>query len=219
MRVGFTLIETITAITLTAIVVTLAGTALGAASDARDRSELHQGTLEAESRFRVQLTDMLRHAPRADAVQEPMLQITPDGMAGGGSTVVFLSQGVVQPFGTGAIWRVTLSGGIDGVSMRAEPIASADVSATIQGELYSVLPHLRSVRALVLEADANTSANASWRTDWPVQQSRPAVMRLDFVPVEIARDARDAAGLVPRAPLVVDLDPVRAPFTATGARP
>ena len=105
-RRGFTLIEVVVAITLTAIVLAIAAAALGAATSARARIETHQHSLEADSRMRALLSDMLRHAPAGDAVNEPMLRIERDGP--GEPTLVFLSTGVREPFGTGAPWRVTV---------------------------------------------------------------------------------------------------------------
>lgn len=192
-RCGFTLIETITALTLTAIVISIAAAAIGAASDARDGVRQHQATLEAEARWRALVTDMLRHAPSADAVDEPLLRVatTPDE-----NQVTFLSTGVVQPFGTGRIWRVVLRGSPAGVVLDAEPIGRGpQVSA-----LHTTLAHLRLRDIAVREGGANTEG---WRSDWPIERSRPALLRLTFVNENGA----------PAPPLIVSLSPL------DGARP
>src|SRR5688500_14256601 len=89
-RTGFTLVEIITDIGRTAIVVTIAVIALSTATDARATIDEHAVTLEAEAGWRAMVTDMLRHAPASDAVSEPLLSIGQDG-----HVLVFLSQGVV----------------------------------------------------------------------------------------------------------------------------
>ena len=167
---GFTLVETITALTLTAIVITIAASALASAGDARARIEQHQRTLEAESRWRAAVTDMLRHAPRADAVDEPLVRVS---RAGGGAVLTFLSVGVVQPFGTGRIWRVTIAADSAGLQLDAEPIGTGRPAA----RLHTVLPHIRGFDVAVLES---ATAPAIWRGDWPVERSRPALLRLSF---------------------------------------
>lgn len=211
-RAAFTLIEVITAITLTAIVLTIAGTALAAASDARATIERHQQTLDAESRWRARVTDMLRHAPPADQVNEPLLRITRSPEVG--TTLVFLSRGVMQPFGTGPIWRVTLSGGPSGVSLDAEAIGRG-ARAT---RLHTMLPHLTTLDVAVLEQNAGGAP--AWRLDWPVERTRPALLRLDLGAVasgSAQESTRANARAVP--PLLVNLAPL-VPFnTVSNVQP
>lgn len=217
-RAGFTLIEVITAIALTAIVTAIASAAVASASDARATTLRHQLTLDAESRFRVVLTDMLRHAPAADAVNEPLLRITPhegvtigdvaDGDvtnddvtgANGDMQLVFLSQGVSQPFGTGRIWRVTVRPGANGIELLAEAIGRGDPLVPLR----TTLPHRRRLRVAVLEAAA--AGTSQWRNDWPVERSRPALVKLTL---------EGSPGTMPAAPLVVDLSPLALPAGVT----
>ena len=56
---GFTLLEVILALTLTAVSVSIAGSALRTATVARDRVADHRDTLEREARMRSMLTDLL----------------------------------------------------------------------------------------------------------------------------------------------------------------
>lgn len=184
-RRGFTLIEVITALTLTAIVVTIAALALGAARDAGASVARHQGTLEAESRWRAAVADMLRYAPRADAINEPLLRI--DNSAAG-SRLVFLSQGVVQPFGTGRVWRVAVWESVDGVQLDAEAIGRGPALAP----LHTTLTHLPHLVVSAFENDGGIA----WRSDWPVERSRPAMVRLAF-------PAADGTAMAP--PMLVSL--------------
>lgn len=168
--------------------ISIAAAAIGAASDARASVRQHQETLEAETRWRALVIDMLRHAPGADAVDEPLLRI--GALPDGNPYVTFLSTGVLQPFGTGRFWRVTLGGSAAGVSLDAEPIGRGPQATT----LHTTLSHLR-LRDI---SARDEYAGDGWRRDWPVERSRPTLLRLGFA------DARGA----PVAPLIVTLSPL-----------
>jgi prepilin-type N-terminal cleavage/methylation domain-containing protein len=185
-RRGFTLLEVLVAIALTAIVTAIAASALDAARRASDAVTRDRETAEADARVRALLTDMLRHAPTADAVDEPLLQLGPD------APLVFLSRGVVQPFGTGRTWRVTLHGDSSGVSLDAIAIGRGLPLPA----LHAALPQYAGFAASVLEGSA--SSGRAWRTDWPLQRARPALLRIAF------RGRGD--GATPASPLVVALE-------------
>jgi general secretion pathway protein J len=176
-RLGFTLLELLIALVLTAVAVTIAGSALRTASIAGARVEAHRDTLEHDARLRATLTDMLRHAPSAESVEEPLLQIDQD--AAGSARLTFLSTGVRPPYGTGDIWRVTVSVSAAGLVLDALPIgASVDGTA-----LHSVHPSVTALSIRVLEQatpQAGAVASAGWRRDWPLGTSRPAMIAFDF---------------------------------------
>ncbi len=192
-RRAFTLLEVITAITLTAMVLGVAGAALGAATSTRSTILSHQRTLEAEARLRSTLTDMLRHAPSPESVAEPLIRIerTPRGDV----RLVFLSVGVREPFGTGPTWRVTVSVADDGLTMDAVAIGRDRNEA----HLRSVVAGVDSLQVDVLEPTRAGDA-ARWRRDWPLERSRPTLVRLRF-------------GTSPAAapPLIVALAPLEVP--------
>lgn len=191
-RPGFTLLELLIALVLTAVAVTIAGTALRAASTAGARVDAHRETLEQDARLRATLTDMLRHAPTAESVEEPLLQIVQD--PAGRARLTFLSKGVRPPYGTGDIWRVTVFVSTAGLVMDALPIgASRDATA-----LHSVHPGVTTLAVRVLEhvpAETGNIATAGWRSDWPLNTSRPAMIAFDF-------------GKGANPPLIVALDPL-----------
>ena len=191
-RRAFTLIEVITAITLTAIVLGIAGGALSAAGATRTTVLRHQRTLEAESRLRATLSDMLRHVPNAEAVNEPLLRIVRD--VRGNAALVFLSNGVREPFGTGHAWRVTLSVAAGGLVMDAVAIGRNRSDAL----LHTTVPGVDTLQIDVLE-EARLGEAAQWRGDWPLERTRPALIRVRF-------------GTAPDAPspLVVALSPLDA---------
>ena len=224
-RVGFTLMELMTAITLTAIALVLAGSALAAATRAQTVIGRNQRTLDAESRWRLRLSDMLRHPPRADAVNEPLLQIGRDDRDQ--PTLIFLSQGVTQPYGVGRTWRVTLTNGADGVVLIAEEIGRGEQRTRLRSELG----HVALFNVEVLESasgigvartrkgNPKTSSDVGgWRTDWPIERSRPAFVRLyfsDFREGAVATanagrisDVTNHSELALHAPLIVDLAPI-----------
>ena len=189
-RPGFTLIEVVVAITLTAIVLAIAAAALGAATSARARIEAHQQTLEADSRMRALLSDMLRHAPAGDAVDEPMLRIERGGA--GGPTLVFLSKGVQDPFGTGAPWRVTVRQDSNALIVDALPLGR-DVSANA---LHMTLSDVPDFDVRVLEA-SRAGERALWRSDWPIVRARPQLIEM-----------RIASGSRASTPFIVALSPL-----------
>jgi prepilin-type N-terminal cleavage/methylation domain-containing protein len=188
-RRGFTLLEVMLAIVLTAVAVATASLALRTAATARDRVAEHRQTLERESRLRTMLTDMLRHAPSASSVDEPLLRVwrTPTGE----TQLVFLSKGVRAPFGTGPAWRVMLTQTDRGLVLDALAIGvGADEAA-----LHTVLPGVHSLSVQVMEHTGGLSA-ARWRDDWPLERARPSVIAIGF----------GADRELP--PLIVSLDPL-----------
>ncbi len=191
---GFTLLEVMLAIVLTSIAVLIAGSALRTASDTSERVQAHRDALERDARARAMLTDMLRHAPRAEQVDEPLLTLARD--RNGDAALTFLSQGVRAPFGTGSSWRVTLSSTQGHVLLEATPIGLASGSAALR----STLTDAEGLQVQFLQPASGTDA-PTWRDDWPLTRTRPAMIALRF--------GHDGAA----PPLVVALDPL----VATGA--
>ncbi len=196
-RRGFTLLELLLAIMLTAVAVAIAGSALRTATTAGERVDAHRATLEHDARLRSTLTDMLRHPPSAESVDEPLIRLS--ASASGDAQLVFLSKGVRAPFGTGATWRVTLSVDDTGLVLDAQPIGAA-TDGTV---LHTVQPGVHQLSIRVLERVDGLSStaggarrDAQWRSDWPLDRTRPAMIALEF----------GDATLTP--PLIVALDPL-----------
>lgn len=190
---GFTLLELLMAIVLTAVAVAIAAGALRAASDARVRVATHREHLERETRLRSALSDMLRHAPSAESVLEPLL--VTDADARGTTRLVFLSQGVRAPFGTGRIWRVELSVDQDSLVLAAWPHVQDRRGMPTTPTLRSAVSGISQLRVHFQERASRTD-RAAWREDWPLTTTRPAAIRLSF--------GDDVA----HPPLVVTLDPL-----------
>ena len=199
-RRGFTVLELLLALVVTALAVTLAASAVRAATSVRDRVATHRERTEGIARLQALLTDMLRHAPAAERVDEPLLRVIPG--ADGLPSLIFVSQGVRPPYGTGAPWRVTLHTSAEGIVLEAIPLGRSP-DGTI---LRSIVPGIRTMSVQLLEAVSGRDG-ARWRADWPLAASRPAA-----VAITLGAGATTEASLataVRIAPLVVSLDPLQ----------
>lgn len=212
-RSGFTLLEVAIALSLTAMA---SGVAAGALWAARRTSEVQSrfATEEATGmRWRALLTDMLRHAPSAERVNEPLLTLRETEY---GPELRFLSQGVVEPFGTGAIWAIVVREDRLGVLLEAEPLGIPSATmpdGTHPPALLARVPAFHALQIELLEPDAGGAGvrsgasggvndNARWRTDWPLAQMRPSAITIRW------QDRRTSDPVVDRAasPFVLHLD-------------
>lgn len=197
-RAGFTLMEVMTALTITALVATLAASSLRAGMDVRERVQTHRTTTEAEARAIAWIGTMLRHAPAPSAVDDALLRIDqiPLGAAGGESTdaLTFLSQGVEAPIGSGQIWRVTLAVQNDGLHVTARPVNVPSNRIPLE----TVLPHVNGLLVEALDVRGGPGNTAVWRRDWPVLRTTPPAVRLTISTRNGER----------RDPLVFDLAPL-----------
>ncbi len=189
-RAGFTLIEVIVALTLTAIAATIAGSAVSAARRTEQVVQTHRTGDAADLRLRALLTDMLRRAPPAALADAPLLDVHD---ADETAVLGFLSRGVQAPFGTGPIWQVTVRR--DGDSLRVDAVPLRDTGTPPLKVALGGITEF-SVRAL---EPATALDAARWRADWPLATARPAAIALHW---------SRAGGS--RAPLVVPLDPLQA---------
>ena len=166
--------ELMIALTITALIATLAAAALHAGMDVRARVQEHRMTVDAEARAASWLGVMLRHPPAASAVDEAMFAITHG--SDGNAAVTFLSQGVETPAGTGTIWRVSLTVRRDGLHITAAPTGVARARVPLE----TVLPHVRQLDVEALETAGQTGGAGSftWRADWPVLRSMPSAVRI-----------------------------------------
>jgi prepilin-type N-terminal cleavage/methylation domain-containing protein len=196
-RAGFTLLEVIVAITVTGLALTTAGMALTAARSTAARIQTHEARTEAESRVRALLTDMLRHAPRAEQVDQPLLVVD---RAGGTPVLRFLSTGVREPYGTGGVWLVEVALRDSTLVVRATP-TGRDADAT---PLTATLSPVEQFDVRVLEY-ATALASSAWRADWPVAQDRPRA-------IELSGQAGSGSSTTPSAPASTPLRVVLAPL-------
>jgi prepilin-type N-terminal cleavage/methylation domain-containing protein len=197
-RLGFTLLEVIVAITVTGLALTTAGMALSAARNTAARIQMHEARTEADGRLRALLTDMLRHAPLAEQVDEPLLVVDRTGAM---PVLRFLSTGVREPYGTGGVWRVEVAMRDSTLVMRATP-TGGDIDAS---PLTATLSPVTQLEVRVLE-HATALASPDWRADWPIAQDRPRAIELFWQRADETR-SDDAASM----PLRVVLAPLERP--------
>ena len=171
-REGFTLLEVIVAITVTGLALTTAGMALTAARNTAARIQTHEARTEADSRVRALLTDMLRHAPAAEQVDEPLLVVE---RSGGTPVLRFLSNGVREPYGTGGTWRVEVALRDSVLEVRATPSGRARGASPLTATLSPV----SGFEVRVLE-HASALDSPTWRADWPIAQDRPRAIELTW---------------------------------------
>ncbi len=171
-RRGFTLLEVIVAITVTGLALTTAGMALSAARNTAARIQTHEARTEADSRVRALLTDMLRHAPRGEQVDEPLLVVD---RARGTPVLRFLSTGVREPYGTGSAWLVEVAVRDSQLVVRATPTGRDRRTSP----LIATLSPVRRFEMRVLE-HASAQESPAWRTDWPIAQDRPRAIELTW---------------------------------------
>ena len=202
-RLGFTLLEVIVAITVTGLALTTAGMALSAARNTAARIQRHEARTEADSRLRALLTDMLRHAPMAEQVDEPLLVVDRSGAM---PVLRFLSTGVREPYGTGGVWRVEVAMRDSTLVMRATP-TGRDIDAS---PLTATLSPVTGFDVRVLE-HATALAAPNWRADWPIAQDRPRAIELSWQRFDETRSDATRSDDATPMPLRVVLAPLERP--------
>lgn len=119
-RRGFTLLETMIALVVSSIIVTLAYATLGAGTDVEARV-VQARTTDAELvGARTLLTDALRHLMAADPADPRAMRVERDGR-GAVTRFAFSTRGVVSPLGGSAPWRVTVQPDEHGARIDAVP--------------------------------------------------------------------------------------------------
>jgi prepilin-type N-terminal cleavage/methylation domain-containing protein len=185
---GFTLLEVLLAVTLTAVAATVAGAALQAARQASSRVSEFRESTEPAQQLHDALNDLLRHAPPAERVEEALFALRPGPTS---DTLVFLSRGVQQPFGTGAAWRVQLFSDSIGLHLRAQQLGAfagesaasfnaespSAESPTAEAQMEWLVPGATDFSVAVASFEG---VNLAWRSDWPLARARPAAVRLSW---------------------------------------
>lgn len=189
-RHGFTVLELLVALTLTAVALTLTGTALSAARSTEAAIDRSRSSTLPSAQARELLTDLLRHLPRPDEVDGPLLTLVSGDRT---PALTFLSRGLDAPLGTGPIWSIRLSQRGDSVVIEAAPLrAGADV---VPRRL--LIPH-----AAALEIDALVAlpgGEVERRPDWSSPVQRPTALGIRW---------GHGADRVTGTALLVSLDPL-----------
>lgn len=177
-RKGFTVLELVTALTVLALTATVAAAAVQAAGGAGSRVSAQRRASAADAAVRALLTDALRHQPPPSLVDAPLLAITPGA---DGPTVSFPSRGVVPPYGTGPVWRVTVARVGDSLVVDALPPTAVEAAPR----------HLALAGVSAMTVRVHDGApGAAWRPDWPLAQRAPRAVDIAWT-----RDGQAAAPL------------------------
>jgi prepilin-type N-terminal cleavage/methylation domain-containing protein len=173
---GFTLLEVMVAIVITAVVALLAFGTLSTALDGEEQLQRHQETAEAQMIVRALLMDALRHPPEeGGAAMNEMLFEIEDGVYDTGlpaDAVRFRSRGLAAPLGATGEWTVELAASPEGLRLLATPGANSDalpIEALILGALGL------DVRALARLDDG------IWSEQWESPGRVPAAVALAFL--------------------------------------
>lgn len=165
-RRGFTLLEVLVALVVTAMVVTLAYGAARAGLDTEARLAERRDADGALTAWRALLGDAARHVERGVAEDDAVFVLAAARDGRDADTLRLLTRGVVPPHGTGERWAVTLAPTADGVRLTAAPAGSVDAAPV------SVLVRAaRGVRVRVLP-----HAGGAWTREWPRAQDAPAAV-------------------------------------------
>lgn len=175
-RRGFTLVEVMVALTVAGMAFSVAGFAISAARSTAARVTRHEQRVEADSRFRALLTDWLRHAPPPELLDGALLTID---RAGATPVLQFVTVGLDQPLGTGALWRVELSLRDTVLSARAIPLREDSRGAARVTPLVATLSPVEAFDVRVLE-HATSEEAVAWRADWPLAQDRPRAVEVTW---------------------------------------
>lgn len=187
-RRGFTLLEVMVALVVTALVVTLAYGAAQAGFDTEARLRERAAAAEARTAWRALLGDALRHAERGVAEDDAVFELSPARDDRGSDTLRLLTRGIVPPLGTGGRWVVTIAPSVAGVLLAAIPVDGVDGAA-----VRVLVREARGVRVRVLP-----HAGGEWTRDWPRRSAAPAAVSVQLV---------DSLGGVVEPPLVARTRP------------
>ncbi|MGZ8414638.1 MAG: PulJ/GspJ family protein [Gemmatirosa sp.] len=196
-RRGFTLLEVMVALVVSAMVVTLAYGAAQAGFDTEARLRERQAAARATTAWRALLGDALRHVERGVADDDAVFELAAARDDRASDTLRLLTRGIVPPHGTGDRWTLTLAPTADGVLLTALPAddgARAPISVLVRAA--------RGVRVQVLPYVGST-----WTRTWTRTAAAPAAVSVQLVdamgralePPLIARTrpAGDAAAVAP----------------------
>ena len=173
---GFTLLEVLVALVVTAMVVTLAYGAARAGLDTEARLTERRTADEATIAWRTLLGDAVRHVDRGVAETDAVFELRGPAR-GGADTLRLISRGVVAPLGTGARWLVQAAPTPDGVLLVASPVADA-----AQPPVRVLVREARGLDVSVL-----AYAGGTWTRGWSRTAAAPAAVAVRLV------DARGAA--------------------------
>lgn len=171
-RGGFTLVEVMVAVVITALVVAATAAAMETSLDVRQRMHAKRDELRARMAWRAMITTALRNVrPAAGPDDTTFLLLdgtSPDGMPS--DRLVFFTAGTFPPLTPGVDWIVSLGASEDGLHLTASPpgILSAPVRMRSPSPIAGLQVYVLGQRGGV------------WRTEWLDPLARPAAVRIEF---------------------------------------
>jgi general secretion pathway protein J len=172
-RRGFTLLEVLVALVVTAVVVSLAFGAARAGLDVRERLDGFRREHDGAAALRDVLHDALRHAEAGADDGDTTFAL--------GRELRVVTRGVRPPLGAGGRWAVSLSAERQGLVLRAAPTAG-----TAGAPFRVVAPAVAAAEVRVL-----ARAGDAWLDAWDRPSSPPAAVSVRFVDAA-GRDALPA---------------------------
>lgn len=171
-RNGFTLVEVMVAMVITALVVAATAAALEATLDFRQRMETRRDDLRSRLAWRAVITAALRNVrPAASPDDTTFLLLDetgPDGLPS--DRLVMLTAGTFPPLNPGVDWIVSLGVSPDGLHLTASPpgILSTPVRLHAPATLAG------------LQVEVLGERGGAWQSDWHHPGSKPVAVRLEF---------------------------------------
>lgn len=173
---GFTLLEVVVALVISAVVALLAFGTVSTAFDGQEQLERHQDLAEAQMIVRALLLDALRHPPEEGgaAMNDVLFEIDDRVDANGVpvDAVRFRSRGMAQPLGASREWTVELAASPEGLRLLASPGPD--------GGLAPIEALVTGARGLEVRVLARTD-EPIWSALWESPGRVPAAVALAFL--------------------------------------
>jgi prepilin-type N-terminal cleavage/methylation domain-containing protein len=171
-RSGFTLVEVMVAVVITALVVVAAAAAIETSLDFRQRMAAKRDDVRARLAWRSVVTAALRNVrPAANADDTTFLLL--DGTRADGvpsDRLVLLTAGTFPPLNAGVDWTVSLSTAEDGLHLSASP----------PGILSTPLDMRAPAPLAGLQVYVLAERGGTWHSEWGNPGARPVAVRLEF---------------------------------------
>jgi prepilin-type N-terminal cleavage/methylation domain-containing protein len=169
---GFTLLEVVVALTITALITTMALVAADVSLASGERVAQHRATTEVQLQFRALLMDALRHAVPGNGPVDTVFAIgtgyTPNGLRA--DTLTFRSRGLTALAGAGDEWQVTVYH--DGVSVLLRALTDDPAMPVLQ-------TRLDDVQGLALRVIP--PADSVWSERWSGPGTVPRALEARFI--------------------------------------
>lgn len=172
-RAGFTLIEVLVSIVLTAVVSLLVYGLVQAARDTQARISSEQNSLQASFATRLLLESALAGAQTTLLAPDTVivLENREDSRGTPGDRLTFTTSGDIPPLSPGADWTVVLEPTRAGLSLKASPRGVRGPA-----RLLVLIPGITGLSIGVRDAEIG----GGWSEEWPLTSVLPEAVRLTY---------------------------------------